>query len=49
MKLSLLNEAQGISAYKDSYNKWYDTSKNSPTHSPIYNRVLYHLSRSIFF
>ena len=39
MKLSLFHEAKAIRAYKHSYQQWYDTNKNSPTHSPIYSRV----------
>jgi len=39
MKLSMLNEAKAIGKCKDSYNQWYDNSRNSPTHSPIYSRV----------
>jgi hypothetical protein len=48
MRLSLLNEAKAIEAYKSSYQQWYDTSKNSPTHSPIYSRVSHLLFRLIF-
>jgi hypothetical protein len=38
-KLSVFREAEQISREKEEYNDWYDASRNSPLHSPIFNKV----------
>lgn len=39
LKYSLLTQAKSIEDDKESYLKWYDSSRNSSTNSPIYTRV----------
>lgn len=38
-KLSVFREAEEICKDKEEYNEWYDSVKNSPLKSPMFNKV----------
>lgn len=38
-KLSAFREAEEITRDKQHYNGWYDSVKNSPLKSPMFNKV----------
>lgn len=44
-KLSVFREAEEISKTKEVYNEWYDSVKNSPLKSPMFNKVHISISR----
>jgi hypothetical protein len=38
-KLAVFREAEMISKEKEDYNEWYDSVRNSPLKSPMFNKV----------
>lgn len=47
-KLSVFREAEEISKTKEVYNEWYDSVKNSPLKSPMFNKVHIDISKMVY-